>query len=151
MTAFINEITIGGNLTRDVELRYVGDKKSAVAQFSVAVNAVDRNGGESAEFFTCEAWWGSAETIAKEFKKGSPIVLVGAIKTDKYEKDGVQKTFQKIRVNNFGHSISELFRELAAGSTKTEKKPKKEKEPVVTEPDTSPEIEVAEFAGDLPF
>lgn len=140
----LNEILVGGRLTRDPELRHVGEKKTAVASFSVAVDTTDRIKGEdqkSTQFFNCEVWFGGAETLSKEFKKGNEIVLVGAVKTEKWEKDGVERSRDKVRVSHFGKSLSEVFKNYKP-EVKTE---------AVAAPVVEQKIEMPEDGKQLPF
>ena len=81
----MNKCIIIGNLTSDPELRQTQSGKS-VAKFTIAVNnGKDAEGKDRpADFITCQAWERRGETIGKYFKKGSPICVTGAFKTDKY-------------------------------------------------------------------
>ena len=81
----MNKCIIIGNLTSDPELRQTQSGKSVV-KFTIAVNnGKDAEGKDRpADFITCQAWEKRGETIGKYFKKGSPICVTGAFKTDKY-------------------------------------------------------------------
>ena len=81
----MNKCIIIGNLTSDPELRQTQSGKSVV-KFTIAVNnGKDAEGKDRpADFITCQAWERRGETIGKYFKKGSPICVTGALKTDKY-------------------------------------------------------------------
>ncbi|QEO06670.1 single-stranded DNA-binding protein [Bacillus paralicheniformis] len=67
----MNRTVLVGRLTRDPELRYVGDGKPVVS-FTLAVNRTfkNQNGETEADFINCVAWR-NAENIAKFLKKGS--------------------------------------------------------------------------------
>lgn len=99
----INEVTIAGNICKDIELRQAGN--SQVANFSVATNErwKDKSGTdqEKTEFHNCQMWGKQAETVAQYFKKGDPIYLKGKIVTDKYEKDGQTRYTTKINCFSF--------------------------------------------------
>lgn len=81
----MNQITILGRLSSDVELRQTQSGVS-VASFSVAVNnGKDKDGNERpADFIPCKAWKEKAEFISRYFSKGKMILLTGKFKTDKY-------------------------------------------------------------------
>lgn len=81
----MNKCIIIGNLTSNPELRQTQSGKSVV-KFTIAVNnGKDADGKDRpADFITCQAWKKRGETIGKYFKKGSPICVTGALKTDKY-------------------------------------------------------------------
>lgn len=77
-----------GNITRDLELRFT-PKGTAVLEIGVAVNRKWKDeAGEMREQVTFTDWrsWGrQAETIAKFFSKGSPILLKGRLEQDEWE------------------------------------------------------------------
>jgi single-strand DNA-binding protein len=94
-----------GNLTRDVELRDVGSTK--VGSFGLAVSEKWRakDGTEKVEtaFFDCEAWGKQAETIAKYFKKGTPITVITKAKMETWvdKATGGKRSKIKFRVEDF--------------------------------------------------
>lgn len=85
----MNNVSILGNITRDLELKEFGSTK--VLSFSVAVQkrVKDKNTGEyGTNYINCKAFNRTAEIIAQHFAKGSKIGIEGEIDTGKYEKDG---------------------------------------------------------------
>ena len=92
----MNFVAIYGRLTAKPELRETTSQKK-YARFSVAV----KRDKEETDFINCVAWNKTAETIAKYFDKGSPIIVNGSIRTSSYEKDGIKKTSTDILVNEF--------------------------------------------------
>lgn len=99
----MNNLTIIGRITKDLELKNVGSKNTAMVQFNVAVNRGYKNakGGYDADFFRCTAFGNQAETINKYFKKGSMIAVSGAMQNDKYEKDGATVDSWQLHVEKF--------------------------------------------------
>ncbi|BBM88417.1 single-stranded DNA-binding protein [Spirochaetota bacterium] len=83
----MNQVTIIGRITKELELRQVGGDKTLLT-FSIAYN--DSYGdNEHTSFFDITAWGRQAEVIAQYFKKGQRIAVVGRLKQDRYEaKDG---------------------------------------------------------------
>ncbi len=83
----INNCTLMGRITRDPELKTVGEH--TVLNFSVAVdrNYTDEDGEREADFISCVAWNGTAEFIAKYFSKGSMIAVTGWLQSGSYEDD----------------------------------------------------------------
>lgn len=78
---FINKTILGGRLTADVELKQTQNGTS-VCSFSLAVNRrFSKEGEQQTDFINCQAWRQTAEFIAKYFKKGSSICVVGSIQT----------------------------------------------------------------------
>jgi single-strand DNA-binding protein len=83
----MNVVTLIGNLASDVELRDVGPDKK-VASFRLAV---DRSGGEGADFIGISAWNRQAELCAEYLEKGRRVAVDGRIKTREWEDDGQRR------------------------------------------------------------
>lgn len=98
-----NTIILNGRLTRDVEISYMQDGK-AVAKFTVAVNRAykDANGDRQADFHNCVIFGNRAEAVANYFYKGDMIGVVGELRDNNYEKDGVTHYNKQIVVDSFG-------------------------------------------------
>ena len=100
--ASFNNVTLVGNLTRDVELRHVGANNTAVADVSIAVNERVKKGDDwldEVNFFDCVLWSRKAEVAAEYLGKGSPILVSGRLKQETWEKDGQKRSKVKIIVN----------------------------------------------------
>ena len=82
----MNQCVFIGNLTADPELRQTQNGKSVV-KFTIAINnGKDADGNDRpADFVTCQAWNKTAQLVAQWCKKGKPIAVTGALKTDKYK------------------------------------------------------------------
>jgi len=84
----LNKLFIGGNLTRDPELKYT-PKGSAICKFGIAVNRKwkTESGEEKEEvtFVDIDCFGKTAELIAKLFKKGKPILVEGRLKLDQWD------------------------------------------------------------------
>lgn len=78
----MNNVILTGRMTKDPELKYTSGGK-ANARFTLAVQRTK----DEADFVNCVAWEKTAETIAEYFKKGSPILVQGSIRSGSYEKD----------------------------------------------------------------
>lgn len=87
----MNTSVLIGNLTKDVELRQVGNGTS-VARFTLAVQRQfkNANGEKETDFIQCQAWKKTAELLAQYCQKGSKIAVRGSIRTGSYEKDGAR-------------------------------------------------------------
>jgi len=97
----VNSVILGGNLTRDPEVRYT-PQGTAVANFSIAVNRTYRNReGEKKEevcFIEVEAWRRQAETCGEFLKKGSPVLVEGRLCQERWEtNEGQKRSKHKIR------------------------------------------------------
>jgi len=93
----INNLTIGGRLTRDVELRYT-PTGTAVANFSIASNGYKEG---DVCFIECVAWGKQAEALSKHRGKGDGITVVGKLELDRWEKDGQKHQRHKINVRDW--------------------------------------------------
>ena len=82
----INNVTLTGRLTKDVDLRYTSTG-TAVASFSMAVDRQFKsaNGEKETDFINVVAWRKTAEILAEHTRKGSLIGIVGRIQTRNYE------------------------------------------------------------------
>ena len=119
----MNNISIVGRLTKDVTLTTT-PAKVQLCRFTVAVpnESKDKNGDRQADFFICVAWRETAENIAKYFKKGYPIGIIGSMNSRKYEKEnGEIATIWELNVKNFSF-VGGTFEEGA----KVKKSKKKE-------------------------
>lgn len=94
----LNKIILGGRLTANPELKTTPNGVT-VCTFSMAVN---RRGAkdQTADFFNCTAWRGTAEHVSKFFTKGSSICVVGSVQIRGYtDKDGNKRTATEINVD----------------------------------------------------
>lgn len=97
--ASFNRVILMGNVTRDIELRYIASG-TAVTDLGLAVN--DRRKNEKGEWieettFVDVTLWGRTAEVAGEYlSKGSPVLIEGRLKLDTWEKDG--KKNSKLRV-----------------------------------------------------
>ena len=93
--ASFNRVILLGNLTRDVEVRYL-QSGTAVADVGMAVN--DRRKGQNGEWieettFVDVTLWGRTAEVAGEYLgKGSPLLVEGRLKYDSWEKDGQKRS-----------------------------------------------------------
>ncbi len=98
--ASFNRVILVGNLTRDVELRYV-PSGMAVCEFGLAVNDRRKNAqGEWVDdpvFVDVTLWGRTAEVASEYLSKGSPVLIEGRLKYDQWEGNDGQKR-SKLRV-----------------------------------------------------
>jgi len=92
--ASVNKVILIGNLTKEVELRYMPNQ-DAVANFSIAINETwkDKAGNkqEKTEFVNIVMYRKLAEIAGEYLKKGAPVYIEGKLQTRKWEKDGVTR------------------------------------------------------------
>lgn len=81
----MNEFICTGRLTRDLEVRQVGED-GKVANFTIAVDGrKDKNGNRHTNFFDCTVWNGLADTMAKYCHKGDKVLIRGEVNIVEYE------------------------------------------------------------------
>lgn len=88
----MNKTVLKGNITRDVELKDLGENKK-VANFSIAVRRDYKNqsGEYETDFFNCSAFGNAATFLSKYFSKGSQILLIGHLQNNQWETDSGEK------------------------------------------------------------
>lgn len=101
----INIVIVGGNLSRDPELRFGNGPDTAVLKFSVAANEsyFDKRTNERKEsvaFVDCVLFGKRAEALQKILSKGSFVVVQGKWRTSSYEKDGSKRYRTECIVND---------------------------------------------------
>ena len=96
----MNKIILKGRMTADAEMK---NTSNGIEYCSFTV-AVDRYQGKDKEkttdFIPCKAWRQTAVFIGTYFGKGKEILIEGDLHVDKYEKDGENRNFTYINVNN---------------------------------------------------
>ena len=90
----INNVTLVGRLTKDVELKYTPSNVANVS-FTLAVNRTfkNANGERESDFINCVIWRKSAENFANFVKKGALIGITGRIQTRNYENAQGQRVY----------------------------------------------------------
>lgn len=95
----LNRVELMGNLTRDIELKYL-QSGTAVCEMGVAVNEghKDNNGQwvDDVLYVDVTCWGRTAENAAKYLHKGSPVHIEGKLKLDRWEKNG--QKFSRLKV-----------------------------------------------------
>lgn len=81
----INQVTLVGRLTKDLEIRKTNSNKSVLG-FTLAVDRRFKQEGQpTADFINCIAWNQSADFLAKYASKGDLVGVSGRITTRNYE------------------------------------------------------------------
>ncbi len=101
MAININKVLLGGNLTRDPEVKFTASNQ-AICNFGVATNrrwkSPEGELKEEVTFVDCEAWGKTAEFIGKYFTKGRPIFIEGRLKLDEWTDKATNQKRSKLRV-----------------------------------------------------
>ena len=98
----LNVITMVGNVVADPTNKNTATGKS-VSTLRLAVN--NPMNDKDVLFINVDTWEKQAEFVSKFVKKGSMVSVVGRLKQDEWEKDGVKRTSYAIvadRVNFVG-------------------------------------------------
>lgn len=96
--ASFNRVILVGNLTRDPEIRYI-PSGTAVSEVGLAVNDRVKRGDQwvdEATFVDVTLWGRTAEIANEYLSKGSPVLIEGRLKLDRWEKEGQKHS--KLRV-----------------------------------------------------
>lgn len=84
--ASFNQVTLLGNVTRDIELRYTA-AGTAVTEIGMAVNDRIKQGDDwvdQATFVDVTLWGRTAEIANEYLSKGSPVLISGRLKLDQW-------------------------------------------------------------------
>lgn len=94
----LNQLALGGNLTRDPEMRMSPSGKP-VTKFTIACN----HSKEEVSYFDCVAFGKMAELINDHFQKGKPIIVVGLLRQNRWEdrESGQSRSKVEVWVNGF--------------------------------------------------
>ncbi len=93
MSIEINSIILGGNLANDVTLKTLSAGQN-VCTFTLATNRTFvKNNDKVVEtsFIDVEVWGVIAQNCNQYLRKGSPAVVVGRVKQDRWENDKGEK------------------------------------------------------------
>ncbi|MGQ4619883.1 single-stranded DNA-binding protein [Nocardia sp. R7R-8] len=104
-------ITVIGNLTADVEIRYT-PAGIAVANFTVASTPrhLDRTTNQwkdsEALFLRCSLWREAAENAAESLTRGARVLVSGRLKQRSYQtREGEKRTVVELEVDELGASL----------------------------------------------
>lgn len=140
-----NKVILGGRLTADPELK-ITQSGISVTSFRIAVNRrPGKDGTSETDFFTVNAWRGTAEFISKYFRKGSCICVTGTMQTRTWEKDGVKHTVTEIQADDATFVDGKNDGAGSVAGTKAEYNP------YDVAPEAAPKFEEIDPSEDLPF
>ncbi len=97
-----NKVILVGNLTREIELRYL-PSGTALANTAIATSHKYTSNGEKKEdvcFVDISFFGRSAEVANQYLKKGSKILVEGRLKHDTWEKDGQRHSKHSVMVES---------------------------------------------------
>lgn len=93
----LNRVVLIGRLTRDPELKEVGQGIS-VANFALAVERDYKNqaGEKEVDFIDVQVWRKLAEVVANNLQKGRLVAVEGRLQVRSYEKDGQKRRVSEV-------------------------------------------------------
>ena len=136
----MNSITITGNLTRDIEMRFLPDS-SPVGSFSIADN---QGKDKDAIFWNCSLFGKRAESLAQYLVKGQKVTVCGSVSQRKYndKQTGAEKTVFEIRVNEI---------DPFCGGKPAEQAAPQQQRPAPQQAAAKPARNFEDFESDIPF
>lgn len=112
----MNKVTLIGRITKDLELKHIGEKNRANVKFNLAVDNYE-NGQKGADFIPVTVWGKQAENLSKYCTKGSKIAVSGRITQRSYDaKDGTKRYVIEVVADNF-NGIEFLNKSNSAGES----------------------------------
>jgi single-strand DNA-binding protein len=99
----INRVVLTGNLTRDPELRAVGE--TSICKLRIACNTRRKNNAsgqweEKPNFFDVTVFGARGENCAKYLSKGRPVAVDGRLEWREYEVEGQKRQSVDIIADN---------------------------------------------------
>ncbi|KKY01423.1 hypothetical protein VN21_08835 [Paraclostridium benzoelyticum] len=99
----MNSVILVGRLTKDPEVKYVGEKNILVTNFTLAVDRKlkKESKGQKTDFIRIEAWKEAADICANKIKKGNLVSVKGELRIDEYlDKEENRRYSTKITTYN---------------------------------------------------
>lgn len=96
----MNNITLIGRITKDLELKQAGNANKC--DFTIAVDRkFAKEGQQKTDFINCVCWGKVAENLVNHQGKGKLIAVNGELNIDQYQNaEGENRTFTKVNANN---------------------------------------------------
>lgn len=163
---YFNKVMLMGNVTRDPELRVVGND-TKVCDFGLATNRRYRtaNGEDREEtlFVDCSAFGRIAEVLAEYANKGKPLFIEGRLKFDSWEDrtTGAKRNKISVVVETFQFvGMKESAGENRPGERGSPRNPRnapprrrdaREGAPAATADESADMFDDAHYEEDIPF
>ncbi len=99
----MNNITIIGNLGRDMELRHTKNGKP-VGNFTVGVSKKEKGSNDTVTTWFSVVYWGmSVEAGAPHLKRGARVIVAGELRQNRYiDRDGIEQKTTELHTFNVG-------------------------------------------------
>jgi len=100
----MGNIVVKGNLTRDAEAVATQSEKGLV-KFSVADTRSKKDSAgnyvDDPHYIDCNYWTKDVQGVLKQLTKGTPVMIFGDWKQERWEKDGVKASKISVTINSF--------------------------------------------------
>jgi len=97
-----NLVVLAGRLTRDPEVRQVGQSGSSVCHFGMAINRKyrgrDQQQKDETTFVDITCWGKQAETCGQHLRKGSAVMIRGRLRFESWVDQSTQQNKSKLSV-----------------------------------------------------
>lgn len=99
MSLNLNSVTVAGRLTRDPEVKPIGND-NCVAHMGIAINRRFKD-KEEVTYVDVTAWGKTAENCGTYLRKGSAVFIEGYLRMDEWKtKEGQARQMLKVVANN---------------------------------------------------
>lgn len=113
----MNQVIVVGNMGQDPKRRETVSG-NVVVSLSVAINRnyKDKNGEyqQATDWVNVEAWNDLANSIYEDLHKGDAVIIIGRMKTNVYEKNGVNQYRTYILADEVGQRLNKWRKKEAA-------------------------------------
>ena len=106
----VNKLIVSGRMTQDVEVTYVGEKKTPIAKGSIAFGGQNK---DHSNFINFVVWDKYGEVMAQYLKKGTAVLLDGRLRQDRWETPDGNRSNYVMEVQNMTLLGSKADREAA--------------------------------------
>lgn len=93
----LNNVTLLGRVTKDIELRKTTSGKSVVS-FNLAIDRKAQKG--TTDFIDCVAWNKSAEYLNNYAHKGDLVSVIGSLQKREYMNNGIKVYVTEVHTND---------------------------------------------------
>ena len=90
----LNQLVLVGRLTKDIEIKEIGDKKVSTIVIAVPRPFKNQEGVYETDFIPCTLWNSIAENVAEYCKKGDLVGVKGRVQTNEIEKEDGTKEYK---------------------------------------------------------
>lgn len=111
-------VSVVARLTRDPELKEVGENKTPKCRLGLAIN--DGYGDKvRTVFMNADVWGKPAPSASRYLKKGSKVHIVGKLVQSSWEKDGIKHNAIELNVNELDFLDPPPSKEVETENTET--------------------------------